>query len=661
MKPATVPSHSSSDRLGILACVFVGVFVLSLSWFKLSSLDIGYHVAYGRHFLETGEIVGFEPDPFLYPETGKPFVNANWGSQVIMAMVEHVAGDAGLVALRTFLIMVIFASIAVIVRLQAAGWLAVALAWLFAATAAYERFSMRPELFSYALMSIQLILLVRGIVSRRAIIGLVFIQLIWVNLHSYFLVGLILSGAWFVERALRAAKPEDRRGGGSRARMFKPLAIAMLFQVCACLINPWHIHGAVFPLKTLDFLQSQKVMGGAVGDPSNSAWSEISEFQSPFSFHGEKISSRTIHAYYVILGIGLVGVSALLIRMRIAAALAILTLFLMTTQMRRNIAQFAFVATPLAVGAISMFVGRSRLQGHWRRVLKFSCVFLVATLACWWTIQVIDGRFYYAERRIGREFGAGYSDYTFSHRAVRWLAEQSKVQPNLFADYFSSSNLLQWLPARFKLFVDTNTFAYEDGTLSTAFDLVTGRISHKEFYGRYNVNAVMLRCSSNTQTLVRMMTKNRGDWALVYFDPDVVIFVRRILPHVDVILANELSETDLKPERWITNFEGPIYTKAVRLYTAANVPMFLGWYRSAVTLLEQAVKFAPDHHESWINLGLCHGNLLNIAMRSGDLEEGVRRHKEAIKCFERALELDPTNEIAKANLKRAKASFASKN
>ena len=47
---------------------------------KVASLDVGYHVAYGRHFLDTGHIV--ELDPFLTPETARPFVNANWGSQV---------------------------------------------------------------------------------------------------------------------------------------------------------------------------------------------------------------------------------------------------------------------------------------------------------------------------------------------------------------------------------------------------------------------------------------------------------------------------------------------------------------------------------------------------------------------------------------------------
>ncbi len=69
------PKRFRTDWLGIAACVAVGCFILAVSWFKLSSLDTGYHLAYGNHFLETGKIV--EVDPYLYPETAVPFINAN--------------------------------------------------------------------------------------------------------------------------------------------------------------------------------------------------------------------------------------------------------------------------------------------------------------------------------------------------------------------------------------------------------------------------------------------------------------------------------------------------------------------------------------------------------------------------------------------------------
>ncbi len=342
------------DLTGLAACIPAGCLVVALGWFGLASLDTGYHLAYGGHFLDTGEIVGL--DPFLYPENAKPFVNANWGSQVVMALVDRVAGSAGLIALRLGLIAIIFGAIAVVVRRLVDSRFAIATAWMLAALAAYERFSLRPELFSDALLAVQLAVLVRGVRSWRSVAVLVAIQAVWVNMHGYFLVGLVLTGCWLGQALSRWLR--SRRGEPATClrchRALKLMALALVLQSAACLVNPRHVHGAIFPVKTLAFLSDADVMGGVAGDTSKSAWSEISEFQSPFGFLGEPVCRRTIHAYIALLGISVVGVVLLLAHRPQADATTVLLLFRMSLQMRRNIAQFATVAAPRAVGGIGM-------------------------------------------------------------------------------------------------------------------------------------------------------------------------------------------------------------------------------------------------------------------------------------------------------------------
>lgn len=647
-----------TDLTALAACISAGVLVVALAWFSLASLDTGYHLAYGGHFLDTGEIVGL--DPFLYPENAKPFVNANWGSQVVMAGVDRLAGAGGLIALRLALIVTIFAGIAVVARRMSESWLAVAAAWMIAALAAYERFSLRPELFTYALLSVQLAILVRGVRSWRSVAVLVAIQLAWVNLHSYFLVGLAMTGCWVAGALLewlwrRRGEIAIRRRAD---RSLKVIALAGVLQSTACLVNPRHVDGAIFPLKTLSFLSDADVMGGAAGDASRSAWSEISEFQSPFGFLGEPICRRTIHAYLALLAVGAPGVVMLLMRRRFAEAAAVVLLFFMSLQMRRNIAQFAIVAAPLAVGGMAMWRTGQRLRSPSHDGLRRLAAIIMIGLCTWWIVALVSGRFYFVERRINRAFGAGYNEHIFCRTATAWLAEpaQDVLQPNLFVDYFSSSNVLPWLPRRFRLFVDTNTFACEDTTLATAFDLVTGRTSHQPVFDRFGVNVVLLRCSSNTQALVRRLVADDGEWALVHVDPQAVIFIRRIMAHVDVIRANGWREADLEVDRWIADMTGPAAADAVTLYTRANVPMFLGWNRAAAKLLERAVLLAPDLHEAWINLGSCHGRLANAASRDRDFATTLKELDGALECFAKALALDPGNAIAEENRRRAKES-----
>ncbi len=246
----------------------------------------------------------------------------------------------------------------------------------------------------------------------------------------------------------------------------------------------------------------------------------------------------------------------------------------------------------------------------------------------------------------------------FPRDAVEWLAGQEELQGELFVDYFTSSNALLWLPERFKLFVDTNTFAYEDVTLRKAFDVGLGEIPHDAFFREYGVNTVLLHAGPDTQMLIHNMASDDGDWSLVYFDGAAVVFARRaVQAHAPVILANQMSEASLDAKAWVDSMSGPAYGRALRLGTAVNVPISLGWWKPAATLMEEAIRLAPDYHEAWNNLGLCHAQMGNGAMRRRAVDEGVQHFNKAAECFERALALDPGNRIAEANLERLRAAF----
>jgi hypothetical protein len=658
------------EIVGVAACLAALCLLYSLASFKLSSLDTGYHVAYGGYFLDHGRIV--DRDPFLYPQNAVAFVNANWGSQVVMALAYRTAGASGLINLRLFLLAIVFACIAIAVRHIANGrqsssalstqhsalshW--TAWAWILAAMAGYERFSMRPELFSYAAMAGVLVVLTRGVRSWRGICALGVLQVLWVNLHSYFLVGILLTGSWLAAELVRWLGARGSGPAGSEsARSARLLALALLVQIAACFVNPWHVRGAIFPLKTLQFLQSQEVMGGAAGEASGSAWSEISEFQSPFSFAGQIINARTIHAYYILLGVSAIGLVVLLARGQIGPAVAMLILFAMSTQMRRNIAQVAFVASPLAVGAIAGYLGSLADRGRFktpRRYLKSGLSIATILLAAYWIQTIWTGRFYYVERRITRESWSGYSKRMYPRAAVEWLAKQDQLKPQLFVDYFSSSNTLLWLPERFKLFVDTNTFAVKDETLRLAFDVGLAKTPHNEFFDRYGVNVVLLHCGPDTQTLVRNLAKDDGQWALVYFDETAVIFVRRIPEHVPVILANPITPDVIARQTglWIVLSDVPFgpYYQVLFWGTAINVPMSLGWSEQAATLAGCAVYKAPDYFEAWEYLGVCRGNLGNAAAKAGNYYQAKKEWTAAEECFKKVLDLRPSHQEAAKHL-----------
>lgn len=268
---------------------------------------------------------------------------------------------------------------------------------------------------------------------------------------------------------------------------------------------------------------------------------------------------------------------------------------------------------------------------------------ILTALSLWWTVGLVNGRFYYTERRITRQFGTGYSSRTFTTDAVQWLAAHQDLQPNLFVDYFSSSNTLPWLPDRFKLFVDTNTFAYKEETLAAAFDLGLAKRPHADIFDREQINIALLHVGPDTQPLVMRLAADYTNWALVYFDPQAVIFARRIPAHIELIKTNHPTAADLDVKKWIAAYDEPDYTKALSLGTAVNVPLALGYHAAAADLMREATRLAPDYHDAWYFLAISEANLGNAAARESKFADARTHFGKASDAAHRAKELAPSN------------------
>lgn len=670
----------SVDRPGILAAIAAGLFVLALSWFKLASVDIGYHVAYGGEFLDLGTIV--DRDPFLLPSVAVPFVNANWGSQVVMAVAYRWAGAGGLIALRVLLIAVIFGLMGWIVRRTTGRWLPVAWAWLIAGLAAYERFTMRPELFSYALLLGMLGILHRRELTRRGIVALVVLQLLWVNFHSYFLIGLMLTGACagvsLVQAALSGSASSERAGVRNQSRL---LVAALLMQMAVCFVNPWFHQGALFPLTALRQLDDRGILASgpqqAVGD---NPWAAISEFHSPWSHVGLRAASRTLSGYVVMLVLTAAAAVAAILRRRWAELLFLAILVAMSLQMRRNIAQFALAGAPIAVCLIAAGNGAVRATAA-RRVASIVGSLSVIALAGLWCYGIVTGRFYFTERRLNREFGAGWSDRSFVNDAAAWLARQAdrtgvfSPGDGLFVNCNASSNVLPLLGKRFRLLVDTNTFAYDEGTLGLAQRLGQGTPKSAEDLEKLGIRVALIQCGADADGLVRQLSADSMEWALVYFDQQAVIFVRRTSRHVPLIAANRLDPARLDPRAWIAAATGSQLSRALHLALAAQVPLALGqsrsllpaqatpvpgWSDRAIPLLQASVELAPDYDEAWVNLGQCFGERANRARWEGrTADDAAADLREAIRCFEKALSIHPKSIEAATNRQKAWQSLES--
>ncbi|HET6426768.1 MAG TPA: hypothetical protein VFJ30_00045, partial [Phycisphaerae bacterium] len=504
----SAPGGLAAQRLvTVLAVVGACAFVGLLGVRTLTTPDLGYHLAYGEHFLDRWQIVdtsrflhddavaagpsGELPPGAWFDASGAyRFPNANWLSQVVMALVHRWAGLKGLSVLLAVLVGGIFAVSLVTMRRLGLGWLAVTAGLLLTAMVAYERFLLRPEVFAYLVLMGQVWLLSgvgRGNSSRgprpaakrgeerpgRVIgwgtaAGLVGLQWLLVNLHSYFLLGIGLTGAVLAEALVR--RLWSREAGG---RGVVRLAVVLLVQVGVCFVNPWTWRLAVLPIQTLMFMRAHGIAGGGFTETGH-PWAMIGEFFRPFA-PGVFRESKASWAYCALLALSAAGVLCAAIRRRWAAVLIVSAMTAASLAMRRNIAPAALVVIPLSLWACrdALAGWAGRLLGRFGTAGALAAGGAMAAVSLYGAFSVVTHRFYRGERRAVR-FGLGVSRTVVPVGAAEWL-NAHRPGGRLWTDYNSSSNVMYFTRPHRPVPVLTNTWAYPPETMRRVLDLSRAR------------------------------------------------------------------------------------------------------------------------------------------------------------------------------------------
>ena len=691
-------SHGWAVRIpAIIAVVAAMVLAVALAVRPIASYDVGYHLAYGEHFLDNSEIV--QTNKFVYthldgeklsdPANLGPacrydkatntyhFINANWLSQVIMASAWRAGGSTGLGILQAALIAAIFLTIIATMRRSSVAWHWIAPAVVLVAMAAYERFNIRPEVFGYLILVLQWSLLVESsaavpATAKRAhwrLVGVIALQIMAVNLHSYFILGVALVGAMFADvflrwlwaRAVTHADTKDLTGP------LKWLGITMAGVVLACLLNPWFIRGAIMPIQTLLFMAKHNIAGGTPEAGQIHPWATIGEFFTPFA-EGVR-QTRVITTYYVVLCLaGVAGVVALL-RRRWGWLLVLVGMTIISTRMRRNIAPAAMIIVPLAMIILADGWNALRERLRWakpagpfagRSAVVVAIITLVA--AGFWTVSVVSNRFYFSERRAWR-FGWGVSQITVPLEAAGWI-NTNRPAGKVFCDYGTSSNLMYFIQPKYETPVLTNTWAYPPHVMKHLRDMTTGRCDFAPVVAQYDIGTVVLRLSHDTAPLIRTLASS-PDWAVVNVGVSHVVFLRRSGDNAELAKNQGVAKKDFDVNGFINSIFVADSLPAHSLHIAASLLDCMGWGGHAITVWRECTRQEKNYYEAMNSLGR------RLALRGIDKmllmqkyhsedkpvqadrarREGLADWAEAERLFKDALKINPDYDDAARNLR----------
>ena len=255
--PQSGPANSRWPTIGELwAFLAFALPALASLLVPMPAVDLAYQLRAGADILAGGGIPSV--DSWTFTVSGDPWLDQQWGAQVLLAAVYQATGWTGLAVLRAALVGLTFGLVLAAVRSawsQAsvrAGGSAIAsssrtatLVVLGAFAVAAPALALRPQLFGIVLFAATLLILAERATYPRRLWLIPIFAAAWANLHGSFPLVIVLVGlAWVDEVSLLrepAGAGQPRRRLPARLLGSTGLALVGATSAVATLITPFGI------------------------------------------------------------------------------------------------------------------------------------------------------------------------------------------------------------------------------------------------------------------------------------------------------------------------------------------------------------------------------------------------------------------------------------
>lgn len=267
--PSPPKSWRISHRLAT-GLVFLTMFLLCIT--PLMDTDFWWHLRTGQLIWERGEVP--RTDWYLFTDFDRPWIDLHWGFELLITALYSLGGVSLVTVVKACVLTTTVAISWFAVGKELPAWVR-AVIWIPAVICITGRGYERPEMLSQLFLAMWLWIAFRVETRPKWIWALPAIQVVWINCHALFVLGLVVGGCYAVDYAIR--KAANGRFGLEPVPAALTLAtVAAAGGACglAALVNPYFIEGALFPLVLYrKFSVEQEFYSARIG-----------EFQRPFLF-----------------------------------------------------------------------------------------------------------------------------------------------------------------------------------------------------------------------------------------------------------------------------------------------------------------------------------------------------------------------------------------
>ncbi|MFH1822118.1 MAG: hypothetical protein ABH830_00270 [Patescibacteria group bacterium] len=634
----------------IIAGLVFFIAIIFLQQSQFTSLDLGRHIKNGEMVWQNTDVLYNNFYSFTEPDF--PFINHHWLSGVIFYLV-YLAGGFKLLTLFNLLLALMVAAIIYYLTIKRSNFWLASFLILPVILILSERTEIRPEMFSYLFLAIAFCLLdrFRQTKNYRYLIWLIGLQLVWINLHVYFFIGLFLISVILLEQLILLNK-----------KFFKTsYAKKLFFITVGCylisLVNPNFIKGLIYPLQILKEYGYQ-----------------IAENKSPFFLENLMINYN-ITIFKILVGILIISFIILFISnikkhkpwySLISFDLAIATFFTLIAFMAvRNLPVFALMILPIiAINLNEIKIKKLAKSYVFLPVLIIAFYLLVAS----WLINDYQGERKFIKHDFGLGLEAGSED------SIRFFRENELSGP-IFNNYDLGSALIFWLYPREKVFVDNRPEAYSVSFFNDIYKpMMEENNAWLEISEKFEIKTIYISHTDSTPWARNFISERLHDdrWPLIYFDKYTLIMVKASEENYSLIekygfnqekftlrintlkvganLKNRLNLADLAVLYGQVNLAEDIYKEILDSQPSNGQVLALMGYRYANSNKKSDLILSLSYFDKAIERGYVLPGIYNqMGLNYWNLEN----YQEARKMWQKALSLEKNNEHAEYYLNQA--------
>lgn len=608
---------------------------------QISGNDIWLHLKTGAWIWSHHSVPRTQLYSFWLGPT-KEWIDHGWLFQAIIYPIFRLGGLNLLIIFRILLICLILGLFFKVAKNSKRYFIFSALTITISVSAVSSRFFIRPEIFSLLFIT-SFIFLLKSYKGENRIYCLLPLQILWVNIHGYYIIGPMLVGLFILARIIESKirLPFSWNEKKLDNKSLPKIIYLFFLLIIAALINPYFLKGALYPFRILGAIISSPLEG-------HFPFRFVSELESIPIFliiHGDSLSllNLTIIIFFF----------SLLLNIRkadIFDLMVFFTFFGLTIKAGRHI---GMLALSLGILALFNFNRAEYYSGSFkkesRRLFKLihhkalaGVVVVILAINLWFIIKVslamATSGYIYNLKGESKSFLFGKDELNYPVGSASFIKE-NQIQGNIFNFFDNGAYLIFSLYPDSKVFIDGRTELYGDRLLKVVDSILSKPEIFNKLSKDLSIEWVVWPChhSSKVAIIFKYLYKAK-DWKLVFFDGQSSVFAKD-LPKYSGLIKNRqvrLEDFCIEPDSRLIKvarekkFYPFSFTNTAQFFYGIDMP------DKALEAIEVAERVSPEGYE--------------IRSLKAVLLAKLGRDKEALDEFFEAARIKPTEPITFKNI-----------